>query len=457
MTPLRAAIVGAGISGLAAAYRLRKELGPEALIRVYDAAPAPGGKLRTERILGFSVDVGAEAFVQRRTEVLQLAEELGLTAELVTPGPHRPVIWSAGAVHTLPPGTFMGIPGSAESVEAMRGMVSAPALQFAVSEPERPLRWDPGTDVSLADLVAERFGAEVVRKSVDPLISGVYAGDARTVGVRAAIPELARALDAGASSLTAAVRGMLSPQGAGPVFATFRNGYATLLRALLDASRADVQAATPVTAVSRSGSGWDVATAGTAERADLVILAVPAHRLAHLLRTSAPQAAAAAREIRHASSALVTFGFGDDVQLPEWSGILVAGDENLHAKAVTLTSRKWPHHAGRGLLRVSLGRFGDNPPVTEESDAVLTRRASTDLQLMTGITAQPRAVVVQRWPESLPQYETGHQCRVQTIEHGVAELPGIGVAGGYLHGVGVPACIASASSAVTKAIADVAG
>ncbi|AEF40230.1 protoporphyrinogen oxidase [Hoyosella subflava] len=454
--PVRHALVlGGGIAGLTAAYRLRQALGPAAAITVCEASESLGGKLRTLTIDDGPVDVGAEAFVQRRPEVLSLAKELGLGDELVTPSSVRPVIWADGSAHPLPPGAFMGIPASEASIKGLKGLVSAAAEGYAAGEAKRLFTWETGADWSLAQLVRERFGEEVVRKSVDPLIAGVYAGDSSTVGIRAAIPELARALDSGAASLTAAVRGAFKPAtGSGPVFATFRNGYQTLLNALERAAGAEVRLSASARVLSRAGKRWRT---DVASDADIVILALPAHALPGVISGHAPAAAAAAAEIRHASSAVVTFAFDDDSVLPEWSGVLVAGGEKLDAKAVTLTSRKWPHQGGRGLLRVSLGRFGDDPPVTALPDENLVRVARADLRVLTGIDVDPRLSTVQRWPDGLPQYEPGHQRRVQAIEEGVLQLPGIGVAGGYLHGVGVPACIASADAAVTKAIGDVAG
>ncbi|MCW4353283.1 protoporphyrinogen oxidase [Hoyosella sp. YIM 151337] len=458
--PVRAAVLGGGISGLTAAYRLRRALGNDAQITLYEGSARVGGKLHTQIVSDFEVDVGAEAFVRRRPEMLALASELGLSGELVAPGGYRPVIWSQGVAHPLPSGAFMGIPASSSSIADLGGLVSRATLEYAAAEADRPIEWSAGTDCTLAELVGERFGQEVARRSVDPLIAGVYAGDSRSVSVRSAIPELARALDMGAPSVTAAVQEVLtagSGAASGPVFATFRNGYKTLLSALLEAARPDIRNGAPASIVRGAQANWEVVAHGSSTAADIVILAVPAHALSHAVATVAPEAASASREIRHASSAVVTFAFPGDAELPEWSGVLVAGDEDLHAKAVTFTSRKWPHHAGRGLLRVSLGRFGDPEPVTDSLDDVLIGVALRDLRHVSHIVAEPRAARVQRWPDGLPQYECGHSARVNAIEGDIARLRGVGVAGCYLHGVGVPACVASAEAAVTKALGDMAG
>ncbi|WP_157129501.1 FAD-dependent oxidoreductase, partial [Nocardia amamiensis] len=218
---MRIAVVGGGISGLVAAYRLRTLLGPDADLLVLERSDRVGGILYTGELAGEPLDLGAEAFVGRRPEVPELLRELGLDAQLVTPAGLRPLVWSGGAAHPLPESTLMGIPANAES---MRGLVDAATLARIAAEPERPLTWEPGSDTDVYGLVAGRFGAQVAERSVDPLLGGVYAGSSRSIGVRAALPTLAAALDNGAPSLTAAVRAALPPPSNAPVFGGIRDG-----------------------------------------------------------------------------------------------------------------------------------------------------------------------------------------------------------------------------------------
>src|SRR5690606_5177573 len=147
----------------------------------------------------------------------------------------RPLIWSAGRTHALPARTLMGIPSDAES---LRGLVSEQTLEWVATEPERPFSWRPGSDIDVHSLVTDRFGAEVADRSVDPLLGGVYAGSSRSIGVRAALPTLAAALDKGAPNLTAAVTAALPPPSDAPVFGGIRDGYRVLLEALAERSGA---------------------------------------------------------------------------------------------------------------------------------------------------------------------------------------------------------------------------
>ena len=346
---MRFVVVGAGISGLVAAYRLRQRF-PDAAITIADAADRVGGKLRSATLAGRGIDVGAEAFVGRRPEVPALLAELGLAEQLVHPSGARPLVWAGNALHPLPAGTLLGIPADARSLD---GLVDPATRARIDAEPTIPLRWDRGSDTTVGELVGERFGEQVVSRSVDPLLGGVYAGASSSIGVRAAVPTLAAALDDGATSLSDAVSRALPPPSTAPVFGGLRDGYQVLLDALVAAADADLRLETAVAAIRpRPGGGWAVDGIG---HCDGVILAVPAWSAAELLPGPAGAAAAA---IEHSNSALVALALPVDTALPVNSGILVATGEALRAKAFTLSSRKWPHLAdGESLVvRASFGR-----------------------------------------------------------------------------------------------------
>ncbi|BCK54769.1 FAD-dependent oxidoreductase [Nocardia wallacei] len=512
---MRIAVVGAGISGLVAAYRLRKALGPKLELVLLERSERIGGILRTDDIAGEPVDLGAEAFVGRRPEIPALLGELGLADQLVYPAGKRPLIWSGAAAHPLPERTLMGIPAGPD---ALAGLVDEATLAWIADEPARPLDWVPGGDMAVGELVAARLGEQVVRRSVDPLLGGVYAGLANSIGVRAALPTLAAALDAGAASLSQAVADALPPPSTAPVFGGIRDGYRVLLEALLKAAAPRLETGCAPAQLTRTAHGWrldlvdeqgtagKLGTAGkvgtaaelgpagqvgaagergpagqvgaagergaTRQRGaagelntvgelgmvgelDAVVLATPAPVTASLLRGVAPAAAAAMVGIELSSSAVVALALPPDTPLPDNSGILVATGEPLRAKAFTLSSRKWPHLAARdvALVRASFGRFGDDS-LLSWSDDDLIAAAATDLSTVTGIPITPITARVQRWHGGLPQYAPGHLDRVAAIEAGLADLPGLAIAGAYLHGVGVPACAASGTAAAEAVLAD---
>jgi protoporphyrinogen/coproporphyrinogen III oxidase len=450
------AVVGGGISGLAAAHRLRTLLGPGAAITVLEQRDRTGGVLHTVDLAGVPFDVGAEAFLARRPEVPALLTELGLTEALVHPTGAAASVRANRRTAPLPGGTLLGVPTSTARLD---GLLSDAGLAAVAAEPERPLRWQPGGDVALGGLLRARFGDELADRLADPLLGGVYAGRVDALGLRATVPALAAALDAGASSLTAAADAATPPASAnrtaGPVFGAVRGGYRVLLDALVAAAGADLRLGTTVRELTRRDGGWRLTlgptTAPEPLDVDAVVLAVPAPAAGRLLIGVALAAAVAAGEVELASSVVVALAYRreDAAGLPSTSGVLVAADEPLSVKAVTHSSTKWGHLAPDGLvrLRASLGRFGEAASLQAE-DAELTARVRADLATLAGITAAPVAVHVQRWGGGLPQYGVGHLDRVQRIEQGLPA--GLAVAGSALHGVGVPACVATARAAAER-------
>jgi oxygen-dependent protoporphyrinogen oxidase len=235
-----------------------------------------------------------------------------------------------------------------------------------------------------------------------------------------------------------------------------------LLDALGTATGAQVRLRTTVRELHRREGGWRLVlgptTAPEALDVDAVVLAVPAPAAARLLAGAAPAAARAAGEVGLASSAVVALAFraGDAAALPPTSGVLVAADEPLSVKAVTHSSTKWADLGAGGLvrLRASLGRFGEAATL-QVDDAELVARVRADLGELAGVTAAPVATHVQRWGGGLPQYGVGHLDRVRTIEEGLPQ--GLVVAGAALHGVGVPACVATGRAAAERAARHLAG
>jgi oxygen-dependent protoporphyrinogen oxidase len=466
MTEPHVAVVGGGVSGLAAAYRLRKLLGPLAAITVIEQTDRVGGKLRTVELAGRSYDVGAEAFLARRGEATELITEVGLADELTHPTTARATVRAGGQINPLPGHTFQGVPASADAV---RGVLSDAAVARVADEPAlAPIHLD-GEDVSVGQLLRERFGPEVTNRLVDPLLGGVYAGHADGLSLRATMAPLAGALDRGAGSLVAAAASLVpAPPQPGtprpPVFGTLRDGLGSLTDRLAKVADATIEYGHPVRGLRRREAGWTVEFGDHALDVDGVVLAVPAPAAAKLLADVAPVAAAAFGSIELASMAVIALALPADVALPQNSGVLIAGDDHwadgsrFTAKAFTYSSRKWAHLDGEDFLviRGSVGKAGEAATL-QVDDEDLVRAVRADLAELTGITAAPVDTLVTRWGGGLPQYGVGHLSRVAAIETAVAELPGLAVAGASLHGVGVPACIATSQAAAARVAAHLLG
>jgi oxygen-dependent protoporphyrinogen oxidase len=466
------AIVGAGIAGLAAAFFLRDE---PADVIVLDGAPRPGGKLAVAEVGGCRVDVGAEALLTRRPEGTSLIEAAGLGADLVPAGTTAARIWSRGAMRPLPARQFMGVPADPAEL-AQTGLLSAAGLARASQEPDLPGTGRDG-DVPVASYVAARFGPEVVDRLVDPLLGGVYAGRSSELSFEATLPALAEA-SRRHSTLTAAAAAVLppprpadQPHGAAagpprpPVFSSLTGGLGTLPPALAAASGADLRTGAMVRELVPTARGWRL-TIGSAHApqqldADAVILALPGRPASRLLAgvPGAAAAAAALAEISYASMAIVTLAYPAAAfpRLPDTSGYLVPAVDGHPVKAVTFSSVKWPQLRQRAadliFVRCSLGRIGEEQ-VLQRDDAELTALAAADLAAATGVRGAPAASLVTRWGGALPQYTVGHLDRVARIQASLASQPRLAGCGAVYAGVGIPACIATARTAVDQVVAE---
>lgn len=449
---MRVIVVGGGIAGLAAAERLVRA---GAGVTLLEASPRLGGKLATGEVAGATVDLGAESMLARRPEAVELARAVGLSDALQPPAPAGgAAVWSRGELCPMPKGHVMGVPGDAE---ALRGLISPEGLRRIGEDADLP-RTPVGEDVAIGAYVAQRLGREVVDRLVEPLLGGVYAGDAYRISMRAAVPQLYEAARA-ETSLLAGVRAVQQrtaeqqPPG-GPVFMGIDGGIGRLPRAVADhlrAAGAEIRTDTPVRELRRTGTGWTAGTDDGVRTADAVVVAVPAPAAARLLSSEAPAAAHELSGVDYASMALVTMVFRrrDLGRVPQGSGFLVPPVDGRTIKAATFSANKWDWTAAQDpdlfVLRTSAGRF-EEEEILKRDDAELTELALQDLESATGLTSgrtvAPVDTVVTRWDGGLPQYPVGHLERVSRIRGHAAAVPGLELCGAAYGGVGIPACVA---------------
>ena len=459
--PPHVVVVGGGIAGLAAAFFLREA---PCRVTVLEGAPRLGGKLRVSEIAGVAVDEGAEALLALRPEGAGLVSAAGLADQLVWPGTTAARIWSRGRMHPMPRRQVLGVPADLAEL-AGTGLVSSDGMARAQQDLGLPATERDG-DVPVGRFVAARFGQEVVDRLVDPLLAGVYAGRAEELSFEATLPALA-AESRKHASLAAAAGALLpdpaepkrGPAAKRPVFTTLAGGLGTLPAAVAAASGAHVRTGAVVRGLAGMPAGWRLTVGSRHDEeyldADAVILAVPASPAARLLAgaPAASAAAAALREIRYASMAIVTLAYPEAAfpRRPEGSGYLVPAADGRPVKAVTFATVKWPHLAGAGLVvvRCSLGRIGEEA-LLQSDDGELAALAAAELAAATGARGAPVATRVTRWGGGLPQYTVGHLDRVARIRSAVAAQPGLAVCGAAYDGIGIPACVATAQAAAAQ-------
>jgi oxygen-dependent protoporphyrinogen oxidase len=416
----RVVVVGAGITGLAAAFEWRRRR-PDDEIVVLEAGDRIGGKLHRIELAGHWYDTGAEAVLARVPEAVRLVEALGLGGELVEPATTQASVVLPDGRHRLPAGTVLGVPASADDVA---GFLS----------PEG-----------------------VARVRAEAALPPVYAGRADELSLAATMPALAAQLPETGSVLAAAAAARDAGARSrgdddGPVFVTVREGIGGLPDALVAAARADVRLRTPAHGLRRAGGGFELsvgpAAAPEALTADAVLVAAPAVKAARLLGSVAPDAVEPLAGIPYASMAVVAMAFPAQ-EVAAGSGLLIPPVTGRLVKGVTVSSAKWPHLGGDAVLvRASVGRFRAEAEL-QRSDDELTSAVVADVADLLGLARpEPVQTALVRWGGGLPQYLVGHRSRVAAVRSAAAAVPGLQIAGAAFEGVGVPACIRDATRAV---------
>ncbi len=492
----RAVVVGGGISGLSAAFDLRRA---GWAVTVLEAGDRWGGKILTSPVGDRPVDAGPDTFLARAEAGRRLCADLGLDAELTSPvAPVPAYVVAGGTLHPLPTGSMLGVPTDLDELAAS-GLVSADGVAAAARDLELPATPLDGGDISVGALCRARLGDEVTDRLIDPLLGGINASDIDRLSLTAGAPLLAAAVGR-SPSLIEGLRALRPTAGptlgtaeAEPVFFGLPGGIARIIDALVEAlldpdpasrpgpeSGSTVGAGTGATGnsgdsgvaggsgTSTGGSrGWGpvadlrlrapLATLDDAGPADAVIVATPADAAAKLLAPVSPTAADELASIEYASVAQVT------VELPlsaldrelDASGILFPRVDGTMITASTWFSTKWAHYRRPGtvLIRLTSGRFGDDRPAVL-TDEQLAATLLDELCSVVPIDGEPTATRVHRWQRAFPQYTPGHGARVDRIEAALAaDAPHVQVVGAAYRGIGIPACIDGGRRAAASAVA----
>ncbi len=451
-------VVGGGIAGLAAAYYLKKKA-PWSRVTVLEAGSRWGGKITTERVAfdggSFIIEGGPDTFLATKPYAVNLCRELGLGERLhgTNPETKNTYVLHNGRLLPLPDGLAMMIPSDVRSI-LRSGLLSWPAklrmgLDFVL--PARPVDGDE----SLGAFVSRRLGRRAYENLIEPLMSGIYAGNGDHLSLASTFPYL-RDLELQYGSIA---RGALAArarqaagggkvQGSRSAFLTPTTGLAEIVEALvprLEALGVELRLHTRVRTVTRIDGCFSLELAdGSTMDSDAVILATPAPISGMLLGRIDPALSAALGSIQYSSTATISLAYrqGDLPRPLDGYGYIIPRREGRRALACTWTSTKFPHRApaAYALIRVVVGRAEEDLPWTESE---LLELAQEELRSTLGITAEPLVSRVSRWERAMPQYNLGHQEILSRIDAALARQPGLALAGNGYRGIGIPDCIHS--------------
>jgi oxygen-dependent protoporphyrinogen oxidase len=444
-------IVGGGISGLACGYFLAQRGSKATLV---EKSRRLGGLLRTDQVKGCQLEAGPDSYISTKPEVTNLTGELGELRDQVigtNDEARRIFLVHHGKLVPYPPGMVMMVPSDVRSalasdlftVETKRAIL---AERFAKPR-------DREQDVSVAQFVLDHFDQAILEQVTEPLLMGVYGGDATRLSAKSVLPRFVE-YERNCGSLLRAVRAEAAkktPRG-GSLFLSLREGMQSLADALVHATEQTVgKCNSEALGITREGSSWIIRTAEGAVRAKQVAICVPAHVAASLLEGVEPELSAELAAIPYSSAISVNLLFErKSIQPPlDGFGFLVPRKERHTVAASTWVNTKFPHRVAPGLAAIRAFIVDEAAEVLMRApDEEITAAVEEELRRLMGIAAAPVGSVVARWPKSMPQYVVGHSARCERIRRLQAAAKGLFLVGNAYDGVGIPDCIRSAGQAV---------
>ncbi|WP_223592921.1 protoporphyrinogen oxidase [Neobacillus bataviensis] len=457
-------IIGGGIAGLTSAFYLQKaakELSLPIEIKLVEASHRLGGKLQTVVRDGFTIERGPDSFLARKTSMIRLAKEVGMDDQLVHNSTGKSYVLVNERLHSMPGGSIMGIPTEIGPF-ITSGLFSLPGKLRAAADFVLP-RSESGKDQSLGEFFRRRLGDEVVENLIEPLLSGIYAGDIDQLSLMSTFPQFYeveqkyRSLILGMKKSTPAQPkkpvNTEKPKGAFLTFVSGLQSFAEAIEAKLDP--ASILKGHRVDKIMKTDNQYEIyLNNGETIYADSIIAATP-HQVTQMM-FSQYNFFEPFKSVPSTSVATVALAFPEEAvkQDIDGTGFVVSRNGDYSITACTWTHKKWAHSTPKGkvLLRCYVGRAGDET-IVDLSDDQITKIVLDDLNKTMKITMKPDFAIVSRWKESMPQYTVGHKQRLETIlAHVKEELPGVFLAGASYGGVGVPDCIDQGEAAVKSVL-----
>ena len=460
----RIAIIGGGISGLSAAFALeeKRRAGAEIEYVLYESAARLGGVMVTDRVEGCLVEAGPDSFITEKPWAADLCRKIGLGDQLIgsNDSERKTYILTNGKLVVMPDGLMFMVPTKILPTVFSPLFSLRTKMRMAAEWFHPPHK--ASADETVAEMVERHYGPEMVDRLADPLLSGVYGGEASQLSVRAVLPRFAemeakhgslgRAMLAAHKKMAGSAR-----RPAPPLFTSLKEGMQQMVGALVSQLDANaLRTSSPVQSVIPQDSGWTVSAGYQSDHFDALIIATPAQAASALLQLADETLSGELGEIRYSSSVTVTLGYDETVRrsLPPGFGFLVPRSEGRRMLAATFVHNKFPHRApeNRAIVRCFLGGSRDEE-ILEHSENQILQIVRSELQQIIGLAADPLFTRLYKWKAAMAQYSVGHLERLQRIEALRQRILGLALAGNGFSGIGVPDCVRSGTEAANTVLA----
>jgi oxygen-dependent protoporphyrinogen oxidase len=463
----RIAIIGGGISGLSAAYTIEKkrQAGTPVEYVLFESSPRLGGVLVTDRVDGCLVEAGPDSFLTEKPWAADLCGKIGLGDQLIgsNDSERKTYILARGKLVVMPDGLIFMVPTKIMPTVFSPLFSLRTKIRMAAEWFHPPHKGS--ADETVAQMVERHYGSEMVDLLADPLLSGVYGGEASQLSVRAVLPRFAD-MESKHGSLGRAMLEARKKMGAAanvparPLFTSLKEGMQQMVDSLvarLDAN--SLKTSSLVQSVIPQDDAWTVSAGYQSDQFDAVIIATPTHAAAAVLQGVDENLSRDLGEIQYSSSVTVTLGYDEKVRrsLPPGFGFLVPRSAGHRMLAATFVHNKFPHRApeNRAIVRCFLGGARDEQ-ILEASEEEILEIVRGELRQIIGVAlnAEPLFARVYKWKSAMAQYSVGHLERLQRIDSLRQKLPGLALAGNGYNGIGVPDCVRSGAEAAGKILAE---
>jgi len=458
------AIIGAGITGLSSAYFIKKQ-NPNIDVTIYEATDRAGGKIQTYRKDGYTIELGPESYLGRKKIMTDVAEDIGLKDDLITNQTGQSYIYAKNKLYPIPGGSIMGIPTDIKPFISTKLISLKGKLRAGLDLIKKPTKMDE--DISVGAFFRDRLGDEVLENLIEPLMGGIYGTNIDDLSLMSTFPQFKEREE----QFGSLIKGMkhekeqrmkqrqLYPGAPKGQFKQFRHGLSSFIEALVEYVEklgVNIQYNTPIDDVIVSQQKYELVIGENDKTYDGIIIATPHEVFMNWFKEDPALDYFKTMQSTTVATVVMAFDEQNIENTYEGTGFVIARTSNTNITACTWTSKKWPFTTptGKVLIRAYVGKPGDTV-VEDHTDSEIVNIVRDDLSKMMKFYGDQDFSIVNRLPQSMPQYHVGHINKIKEIqEHIATTYPRLRITGAPFEAVGLPDCVAQAEEAAKSILVE---